>query len=44
MVGFMHICDICEKRGSGFDKVIVAIRAESLIAPKIENQVINLSK
>lgn len=33
-----HRCDICEERGSGFDKVIAATRDEALIAPKIENQ------
>ena len=38
MTGFMHRCGICEERGSGFDKVIAATRAESLIAPKVENQ------
>ena len=38
MAGFMHRCGICEERGSGFDKVIAATRAESLIAPKVENQ------
>lgn len=38
MAGFMHRCGICEERGSGFDKVIAATRADSLIAPKIENQ------
>ncbi len=38
IAGFMHRCGICEERGSGFDKVITATRAESLIAPKIENQ------
>lgn len=38
MAGFMHRCGICEERGSGFDKVIAATRADALIAPKIENQ------
>lgn len=38
MAGFMHRCGICEERGSGFDKVIEATQAESLIAPKVENQ------
>lgn len=38
MAGFMHRCGICEERGSGFDKVIAATRAESLMAPKIESQ------
>ncbi len=38
MAGFMHRCGICEERGSGFDKVIAATRANSLIAPRIENQ------
>ena len=38
MAGFMHRCGICEERGSGFDKVIAAIRADSLLAPRVENQ------
>lgn len=38
MAGFMHRCGICEERGSGFDKVIAAIRADALMAPKIESQ------
>lgn len=38
VAGFMHRCGICEERGSGFDKVIAATRAESLLAPKVENQ------
>ncbi len=38
MAGFMHRCGICEERGSGFDKVIAATRADSLMAPKVENQ------
>ena len=38
MAGFMHRCGICEERGSGFDKVIAATRADSLMAPKIESQ------
>ena len=38
MAGFMHRCGICEERGSGFDKVIAATRAASLLAPKIESQ------
>ena len=38
MAGFMHRCGICEERGSGFDKVIAATQADSLMAPKIESQ------
>ncbi len=38
MAGFMHRCGICEERGSGFDKIIAATRAESLMAPRIESQ------
>lgn len=38
MAGFMHRCGICEERGSGFDKVIAATRADALMAPKIESQ------
>ena len=38
MAGFMHRCGICEERGSGYDKIIAATRAETLVAPKIENQ------
>ena len=38
MAGFMRRCGICEERGSGFDKVIAATRAASLLAPKIESQ------
>lgn len=38
MAGFMHRCGICEERGSGYDKIIAATRAASLMAPKIESQ------
>ena len=38
IAGFMHRCCHCEERGSGYDKIISATSASSLMAPKIENQ------
>lgn len=44
LAGFMHKCGICEERGSGFDKIFHATSKNSMLAPKIENQVICLQK
>ena len=38
MAGFMHKCGICEERGSGYDKIIGATCAASIVAPRIEDQ------
>lgn len=38
MAGFMHRCGICEERGSGYDKILAATKADALLAPKVENQ------
>ena len=35
---FMHRCGICDERGSGYDKVIMATNHDGLIAPKVINQ------
>ncbi len=37
IAGFMHKCGICEERGSGFDKIIMATSQNSMLAPRIEN-------
>ena len=34
----MHRCGICDERGSGYDKVIMATNQDGLIAPKVINQ------
>lgn len=38
MAGFMRKCGICEERGSGYDKVIMATCENELVAPIIQNQ------
>lgn len=38
IAGFMHKCDICEERGSGYDKIIASTSANTMLAPKVENQ------
>lgn len=35
---FMHRCGICDERGSGYDKIIMATNKDGLIAPKVVNQ------
>ena len=37
IAGFMHKCGICEERGSGYDKIIMATAQNSMLAPRIEN-------
>lgn len=38
IAGFMHRCGICEERGSGYDKIILATGQNCMLAPRIENQ------
>lgn len=38
IAGFMHKCGICEERGSGYDKIVLATGENSMLSPRIENQ------
>lgn len=38
MAGFMHKCGICEERGSGYDKIVMATSRNIMMAPRVENQ------
>ncbi|EEA89483.1 ATP-binding protein [Collinsella stercoris] len=38
MAGFMRKCGVCEERGSGYDKIVMATCENELIAPIVQNQ------
>jgi predicted HTH transcriptional regulator len=38
IAGFMHKCGICEERGSGYDKIIIATSSNNMPAPRVDNQ------
>ena len=38
LAGFMHKCGICEERGSGFDKVVLATAQNTMLSPRVEVQ------
>ena len=38
IAGFMHKCGICEERGSGFDKIVLATGQQCMLSPRIEIQ------
>jgi len=38
IAGFMHKCNICEERGSGYEKIITATSKNNMPAPIIRNQ------
>ena len=38
IAGFMHKCGICEERGSGYDKIVLATGENSMLSPRLENQ------
>lgn len=38
MTSFMRRCNICDERGSGYDKIVRATSSNAMLAPSVENQ------